>query len=147
MDNGAQHPQSARDGTDLGDYGFEFEPHASEAEMEDSVYSTSTIYDPSVLALSPKYQAAMAKRKEEDAEGVSPDASACTIGGVSPVKQRTIRSPENPLDRDDHSEYDEESPVCCFGCLPFLPVIFFINSINVVRGCVFQQHLTASMRI
>lgn len=125
-----------------------FDLQNSTSGSDDDVPPASTLYDPSVLALSPELRAKVAAReaRNKNAEDQSPGKEETVADNNSPfhvfspvatpakkpfemgVDGKTIRA--SGADLEDAR--DDELELCCFGYIPFYPSLMCVNVLNFV---------------
>lgn len=125
------------------DFRFDLQNSSS----EDDAPPASTIYDPSVLALSPELRAKVAAREARNANAKGDEAKKETTEtenspfhvfspGAANAKRpfeigvdgKTIRASAG----DVEEARVEELELCCFSYIPFYPSLMLVNVLNFV---------------
>lgn len=117
---------------------------SKDASGENNTSCASTLYDPSILALSTDHQAILEARYgrhnkyEEDSEKIN-----APFHIQSPSQRPSNSSPfglhVNSASKTPYSSYSygneegEESRTCCWGCLPLYASLIVVNIFNTVR--------------
>lgn len=134
--------QNLKSGEDL-----HFDLQNANNESDDDAPPASTIYDPSVLALSPELRAKVAARearnqiaenqsagKEENGKENSPFHVFSPVAAKAKkpfemgVDGKTIRASGGGLEE----AREDELELCCFGYIPLYPSLLCINVLNFV---------------
>lgn len=105
----------------------------------------STIYDPSVLALSPELRAKVAEREARNKKTASTESGEHDEDDKSPLhilspngntqkNPFAVGKPPGPLGNGAAGSSDSEIELCCCGLLPVYPSLVVINVVNIVSN-------------